>query len=130
MKAGSLCGLSLSMRLSATTLMVLMFTACGQSLSLTHSETACVYPGQTATIKVHTEPDTQLTFVVQDDFGGELNPKIPTLTTDKSGNATIDWHSPSSLTTTTLHFLLTARKGSLRANRDIHVIVGGNGRSC
>ena len=115
---------------SAITLVVFALSACGDSLALSHSETPCIYPGQTASIKIHTNAGAQLSFDVQDDFGGSLAPKIPPMTTDSSGDATITWQSPSSLTTTTLHLLLTARKGSLRATRDIHVIVGGNGRSC
>jgi hypothetical protein len=130
MTSGRIRDLGTLLLASAVTVMALATSGCGDSLPLTHSETPCITPGQTATIKIHTAPATELSFAVQDDFGGQLQPSIPTVTTDGGGNATIDWHSPTKLTTTTLHFLLTARKGSLRANRDIHVIVGGNGRSC
>ena len=109
----------------------LLVCACGgSSLQLAISETECIYPGQTVTIKVHTNPRTELSFVVQDDFGNELEPKIPATTTDGNGDATITWRSPSSLSTTAVHFELTARDSSLQADRDVHVIVGGNGRSC
>jgi hypothetical protein len=103
---------------------------CGNNLTLSHSETACITPAQTVTIKIETAPGTELSFHVQDDFGGDLSPRIPPLVTDSNGRATVTWESPARLSTTTLHFLLAAKKGDQRTNRDIHVVVGGNGRSC
>lgn len=106
-----------------------VLSGCGNSLPLTHSETACVHPGETVTLHTHTDPDTTVGYVVQDDFGGTIA-TIPAQTTDPSGNLTVTWQAPGQLSTTTLHFLLTARHGDLRANRDVHVVVGGNGRTC
>ena len=103
---------------------------CGNNLSLSHTETACITPGQTVTLNTQTDPNTQLTYQVQDDFGGDIGGKIPPVTTDSSGKAAVTWRSPSQLSTTTLHFLLTATNGDKRSNRDVHVVVGGNGRSC
>jgi hypothetical protein len=107
-----------------------LLSGCGNNLSLSHTETVCITPGQVVTLNTQTDPNTQLSYQVQDDFGGEIGPTIPPLTTDASGKATVTWHSPSQLSTTTLHFLLTARNGDNRTNRDIHVVVGGNGRGC
>jgi hypothetical protein len=50
--------------------------------------------------------------------------------TDSGGKATVTWRSPNGLSTTTLHFIVTAKNGDQRTSRDIHVVVGGNGRSC
>ena len=118
-----------SVLLAAAALAVLAGAACGNALTLTHTETACVYPGQTVTLHTHTQPGSTLKYTVQDDFGGVIG-TIAAATADSNGDVTVIWKSPSRLSTTTLHFLLTARSGSLRASRDIHVIVGGNGRSC
>ncbi|HXA41917.1 MAG TPA: hypothetical protein VNV65_03280 [Candidatus Solibacter sp.] len=103
---------------------------CGSNLSLSHSETPCITPGQVVTLNTQTAAGSQLSYDVQDDFGGEVGSKIAPVTTDSSGKATVTWQSPSRLSTTTLHFLLTAKNGDSRTNRDIHVVVGGNGRSC
>jgi hypothetical protein len=103
---------------------------CGNNLTLSHTETVCITPGETVTIKIETQPGTELSFQVQDDFGGDLSPRIPAVVTDSSGRATVTWKSPQRLSTTTLHFLVTAKKGDQRTNRDLHVVVGGNGRSC
>jgi len=107
-----------------------LLSACGNNLSLSHSETPCITPGQTVTLNTQTASGAQLTYDVQDDFGGEVGSRIAPVTTDASGKATVKWTSPSQLSTTTLHFLLTAKNGDSRTNRDIHVVVGGNGRSC
>lgn len=104
--------------------------ACGQSLSLSHTETPCIVPGQVVTLETTAPAGTMLRYQVQDDFGGDLDPTIPPVTVPSSGHATVTWQSPDRLSTTTLHFLLTARDGNLAASRDIHVVVGGNGRSC
>ena len=117
-------------RLAAPMLAVATVAACGGNLSLSHSETSCITPGQAVTIHIQTSPGTELNFQVQDDFGGDLTPTIPPVTTDSGGKATVSWRSPSQISTTTLHFIVTARNGDLRASRDIHVVVGGNGRSC
>jgi hypothetical protein len=109
---------------------VLAGVGCGDTLSLKHSETPCVYPGQLVTLHTSVPPGTTLSYRVLDDFGGELMPRIPPVTADRSGQATVTWQSPTSLSTTTLHFHLTAREGNRRVDRDIHVVVGGNGRSC
>lgn len=108
---------------------VVSLSACGDSLTLTHSETPCVRPGQTVTLHTHTKQGSTISYVVQDDFGGTLG-TIPPTKTDASGDLSVMWTAPAHLSTTTLHFLLTARNGNLRTARDIHVIVGGNGRSC
>jgi hypothetical protein len=115
---------------SLAALSTLALSACGNSLALTHSETPCITPGQTASLTTQAPPGTQLSYQVQDDFGGEVPPTIPPVTIGSSGKVTVTWTSPSSMGTTTLHFLLTAKNGDQRANRDIHVIVGGNGRTC
>lgn len=107
-----------------------ILSGCGSNLSLSHTETSCITPGQTVTLNTQTDPNTQLTYQVQDDFGGEVGPKIPPLTTDSTGKTTLTWPSPNQLSTTTLHFLLTAKNGDKRTNRDLHVVVGGNGRRC
>lgn len=112
------------------TLMVAAMAGCGSSLDVSTTQTACITPGQPVTLHVHTLPSTQLTWSVQDDFTGDLAPAIPAQTTDSGGNATTTWQSPGQLSTTTLHFLLVAVNGDQRANRDIHVVVGGNGRQC
>lgn len=104
--------------------------ACGQSLTVEHSETPCITPGQVVTLKTTAPPGTTLSYQVQDDFGGGLSPSIPPVTVGSSGHAQVTWRSPDRLSTTTLHFLLTARDGDRAASRDIHVVVGGNGRSC
>lgn len=109
---------------------VLGLAACGNNLTLSHTETPCITPGQTATLNTQTAAGAQLTYQVQDDFGGEIGPKIAPVTTDAGGKATVTWKSPAQLSTTTLHFLLTAKSGDQRTNRDIHVVVGGNGRNC
>ena len=110
--------------------LAVLLGACGSSLDVSHTETPCISPGQVATITTHTPPGTQLSYTVQDDFGGTLEPAIAALTADAKGDATVTWQSPGQLSTTTLHFLLTAVNGGDRATRDIHVVVGGNGRSC
>ena len=110
--------------------LAMAMAGCGNNLALNHTETACITPGQRVTIKIETAPGAQLSFQVQDDFGGEVSPRIPTMVADSSGKATVTWQSPARLSTTTLHFLVTAKKDDQRANRDIHVVVGGNGRSC
>ena len=109
---------------------LLTLTGCGNNLTLSHTETACITPGQPVTIQIETAPGTQLSFQVQDDFAGEVGPRIPSRVTDSNGRATIVWKSAARLSTTTLHFLVTAKKGDQRTNRDIHVVVGGNGRNC
>lgn len=120
-------------RLAAAGCAAVLATAlvgCGQSLSLTHTETPCITPGQVVTLETTAPAGTTLHYEVQDDFGGDLSPSIPPMTVPSSGHATVTWQSPDKLSTTTLHFLLTARDGSQAASRDIHVVVGGNGRSC
>ncbi|MFY9616352.1 MAG: hypothetical protein WAT58_13225 [Candidatus Dormiibacterota bacterium] len=108
-----------------------LMAACGSSgLNLQVTSTPCITAGQLVTITIMTSPGAELDWQVQDDFGGELNPKISPVTTDSGGKATVTWQSPSQLSTTTLHFLLTAKKDTARASRDIHVAVGGNGRAC
>jgi hypothetical protein len=114
----------------ALLLTLALAAGCGQSLSLQHSETPCIVPGQVVTLRTTAPPGTTLRYGVQDDFGGDLSPTIPPVTVGPKGNATVTWQSPSRLSTTTLHFLLTARDGDRVASRDIHVVVGGNGRSC
>jgi hypothetical protein len=109
---------------------VTLLCGCGNNLSLSHTETACITPGQTVTLNTQTQPNTELSYQVQDDFGGESGPKIAPLSTDSTGKASVTWRSPGQLSTTTLHFLLAAKNGDSRTNRDIHVVVGGNGRSC
>ncbi|MEA2682544.1 MAG: hypothetical protein QOK05_872 [Chloroflexota bacterium] len=102
---------------------------CGQALDLTHTETACITPGQKVTLQTTTMPGTTLTYKVQDDFGGDVGTVGPVIV-GNDGKASVSWQSPTQLSTTTLHFLVTAANGDKRANRDIHVVVGGNGRSC
>lgn len=114
----------------AVTLAVIAASACGSSLDINHTETPCIAPGQPATVTVTTMPGTQLTVNVQDDFGGTLGPAVAPLTTDASGKASFTWQSPAQLSTTTLHFIVNATHASDHASRDIHVVVGGNGRSC
>jgi hypothetical protein len=104
--------------------------ACGQTLSLSHTETPCIVAGQVVTLETTAPAGTTLHYEVQDDFGGALTPAIPPVTVPSSGHVTVTWPSPDRLSTTTLHFLLTARDGDVAASRDIHVVVGGNGRSC
>ena len=111
-------------------LLMLALNGCGNSLALTHSETPCINPGQTVSLTTAAAPGTQLSYQVQDDFAGDVSPSISPVTIGSSGKITVTWASPNRLGTTTLHFLLTARNGDLRANRDIHVVVGGNGRNC
>jgi hypothetical protein len=110
--------------------LVLGLSACGNSLALTHSETPCITPGQTVSLTTEAAPGTQLSYQVQDDFAGEISPGIAPVTIGSSGKIRVSWTSPSHLATTTIHFLLTARNGDQRTNRDVHVVVGGNGRSC
>jgi hypothetical protein len=117
-------------RITALLLAAAALAACGGNLSLSHTENACITPGQTVTINIQTSPGTELNFQVQDDFGGDLTPRIARVTTDSGGKATVSWSSPSQLSTTTLHFIVTAKNGDQRTSRDIHVVVGGNGRSC
>jgi hypothetical protein len=54
----------------------------------------------------------------------------PGQTTDVSGKAAVTWRLPTQLSTTTLLIIVTAKPGDQRTSRDIHVVVGGNGRSC
>jgi hypothetical protein len=117
-------------RITALMLAVATVAACGGNLSLSHTETACITPGQAVTIHIQTSPGTELSFQVQDDFGGDLTPRVPPVTTDSGGKATVSWRSPTKISTTTLHFIVTAKNGDQRSSRDIHVVVGGNGRSC
>ena len=115
---------------AAVVLGALLLSACGSSIDISHTETPCITPGQTATVTITAPPGTQLTVTVQDDFGGTLQPAVAPLTTDANGKATITWQSPSQLSTTTLHFIVNATHGTDHATRDVHVVVGGNGRSC
>lgn len=110
--------------------MVTALAACGESLDVSTTQTACITPGQPVTLHVHTLPASQLSWSVQDDFTGDVAPAIPGQTTDGNGDATVTWQSPAQLSTTTLHFLLVAVNAGKRANRDIHVVIGGNGRQC
>jgi hypothetical protein len=107
-----------------------LLSGCGQGLTLSHSETTCINPGQVVTLKTEAPEGTELTYKIEDDFGAAVAPAIPPVKTDGSGKATVTWQSPSSLSTTAVHFNLTAKKGSETATRDIHVEVGGSGRSC
>jgi hypothetical protein len=118
-------------RLVAVAVLVLALGlgACGQALDLSHTETACIKPGETVTLQTTTAAGTTLSYKVQDDFGGDIGSVGP-VTVGGDGKASVSWPSPQQLSTTTLHFLLTAANGDKRANRDIHVVVGGNGRSC
>jgi hypothetical protein len=116
--------------LTLAALSALGLGGCGNSLALTHSETPCITPGQTVSLTTEAPPGTQLSYQVQDDFAGDMTPAISPVTIGSSGKVTVTWTSPSQLATTTIHFLLSARNGDQRANRDIHVVVGGNGRSC
>ena len=117
---------------AAGVLALLLIAACGgqAGLQLRHSEPACFTPGQTVSLSFHTEPSSDLNFSVQDDFGGTLEPAIAPVTTDANGDAMVTWQSPRQLATTTVHFVVVARHGSATATHDVHVIVGGNGRSC
>lgn len=118
------------MRAVPAAVALLTLAACGNVLQISHTETACIHPGDTASVTVTAPSGTDLSFQVQDDFGGNLSPSIPQTHVGADGKATVTWQSPASLSTTTLHFLLTAKSGGARTNRDIHVAVGGNGRSC
>jgi len=112
--------------------MLFLFTCivgCGAALDLQHHETACVSAGGTVNLQTTTEAGTVISYKVQDDFGGDVG-KVGAVTAGSDGKASASWQAPAQLSTTTLHFLLTAAHGDRRASRDIHVIVGGNGRSC
>ncbi|MHB8508514.1 MAG: hypothetical protein ACYDGR_07675 [Candidatus Dormibacteria bacterium] len=115
--------------LAVATLVGLSLGGCGKQLTLTHSETSCITPGGKVELDVTTTPGTIVTYKVQDDFSGDLGSVGP-VTVGSDGNGHATWQSPRQLSTTTLHFILTAANGDLRANRDIHVVVGGNGRNC
>jgi hypothetical protein len=106
-----------------------LLASCSQALAVSHTETPCVTAGQTATVTVTTEPGATVSFKVQDDFGGDLG-AIGPVTAAPDGKATVTWKAPATLSTTTLHFILSAVHADKRAGRDIHVVVGGNGRSC
>jgi len=108
----------------------LLLSACAEDLALSHTETPCINAGQTATVTVTTAPGASMDWKVQDDFGGDISPPIASTTADSGGKSSVTWQSPKSLTTTTLHFIVDAKSGNKRAHRDIHVVVGGNGRSC
>jgi hypothetical protein len=113
----------------ALPLVLALLTACGQGLALTHTETKCIKPGEMVTVEITTTPGTLLSTRVQDDFGGDLD-TIPPLTVGGDGKATLKWQSPPQLPTTTLHVVVSAANGEQRTSRDIHVVVGGNGRAC
>lgn len=117
-------------RVGAAVVALVALGGCGEALSVQHTETPCIVPGQVVTLKTSAPPGTTLSYQVQDDFGGSLSPSIAPVTVGPSGTATVTWQSPDRLSTTTLHFLLTARDDGRAASRDIHVVVGGNGRSC
>jgi hypothetical protein len=111
-------------------LLVPVIAACGGgTLALSHTETACITPGQTVKLDTTTEPGATLSYKIQDDFGGDIG-SLPTITAGADGKASTTWQSPPTLSTTTLHFILNAQHGDKRYSRDIHVVVGGNGRSC
>jgi hypothetical protein len=115
--------------LAAAILLGALISACGSALSLTHTETPCVTPGGTVTLQTTTDPGTVLSYKVQDDFGGGIGTLGP-VTAGSDGKASITWQAPAALSTTTIHFILAAANGDKRASRDLHVVVGGNGRSC
>jgi hypothetical protein len=81
------------------------------------------------TLQTTTDAGTVLNYKVQDDFGGVIATLSP-VTVGSDGKALVTWQAPADLATTTVHFILAAANGDKRASRDIHVIVGGNGRSC
>ena len=115
--------------LAAAILLSALLTACGSALTLAHTETPCVTPAGKVTLDTSTDPGTVLSYKVQDDFGGAIGSLGP-ITVGSDGKASISWQAPADLSTTTIHFILAAANGDKRANRDIHVVVGGNGRSC
>jgi len=118
------------MRRFSIVILVATLSACGNVLEISHSETPCITAGQVATLTTKGPPGTVLTYEVKDDFGASLTPAIPPITIGSSGEATARWQSPPTLTTTAVHFDMTAKNGGAQTNRDIHVEVAGNGRSC
>ncbi|MBV8194732.1 MAG: hypothetical protein JOY80_04315 [Candidatus Dormibacteraeota bacterium] len=108
---------------------LLVLTAC-DAFPLQHSETACVYPGQTVVLKTQTNPGVHIVYRVHDDFGNNIGPTLFT-TSDQHGDAMVSWKTPASLPfTTIIHFLLTATSTTGTDTRDIHVVEGGGGRQC
>jgi hypothetical protein len=118
-------------RVALALLVVLAFAGCSSNnLAIQSSGTACIVPGQVVNLEITTEPGTELTIQAQDDFAGEIPPPVTSSTAGASGKASISWQSPGTLSTTTVHFIVSGRNGERRASKDIHVIVGANGRSC
>ncbi|MEA2645451.1 MAG: hypothetical protein QOE92_534 [Chloroflexota bacterium] len=100
------------------------------NLTIQSAGSTCITPGQAAKVDLTTEPGTQLSFQVQDDFGGEISPPVAPITADGSGHASFTWPAPGQLSTTTVHFITTAKNADRTSSKDIHAVVGGNGRSC
>ena len=107
----------------------LLLTAC-DAFPLQHSETPCIYPGQTVVLTTQTSPGVHILYQIHDDFGNTIGPTLFT-TSNAQGHAMVSWKTPASLPFTTLiHFLLTATSSQGADTRDIHVVEGGAGRQC
>ncbi len=117
--------------LAALVALGVALAGCGSGgLPLSHHGTSCVHPGDTVTVETKTSPGTRLVAVVEDDFGGIIPPDPRPVDVPGSGSATLTWKSPPQLSTTLLHFLLTARHQGIEKRVDVHVRVRQPGRSC
>ena len=106
-------------------------TACGGGgLPLSHEATNCVHPGDTVVVRTQTTPGTRLVAVVEDDFGSIIAPDPKPIDVPSSGAATMTWQSPPRLSTTRLHFWVTARHQGIEKRVDVHVRVRQPGRAC
>ena len=114
----------------APLLLAALLTGCGGSFDLNHQQPACAHAADRLPITITAPAGTRLHVQVQDDFGGDLSPAIPDTTVPAQGPATLTWTVPGGLSTSTLHFLLTASNDSGQVSRDIHVRLKQAGDAC
>jgi predicted small lipoprotein YifL len=119
------------LRLLAALALAAALAACGNGgLPLSNEATNCVHPGEMVTVRTQTTPGTRLVAVVEDDSGGIIAPDPRPVQVPSSGIATMTWGSPPQLSTSRLHFWVTARHQGIEKRVDIHVRVSQPGTSC